>query len=119
MKRFYEKVAVKSSADGLKIDLDGRSLKTPAGKELAIDSSLLAEAIAEEWRAQEEEIVPESMPLTKLAFTAVDRVLPNREAVVEQIAGYVNSDVVCYRAAEPSDLVERQKKVMTWSIKEH
>jgi chaperone required for assembly of F1-ATPase len=66
-----------------------------------------------------ENIIPEAMPFTKLAFTAVDRVAPNRDAVIDQIAAFANSDVVCYRASEPSDLVERQQKdwdpVLDWA----
>jgi chaperone required for assembly of F1-ATPase len=69
----------------------------------------LAEAIAEEWRAQGETVNPETMPMMRLAATAIDRVAPQREAVIDTVAAYGGSDLLCYRAEEPADLVERQK----------
>lgn len=75
--------------------------------------------MAKEWRAAGERLDPQTMPCTKLAFTAVDRVSPNRDAVIEQISAYANSDVVCYRATTPSDLVKRQKEewdpILEWA----
>lgn len=108
LKRFYEHVGVVPVGNGYSIQLDGRPLRTPMQNSLTLNSQQLAEAVAEEWRVQDKEIVPETMPLTKLAFTAVDRVAPHKEAVVEQLAAYVNSDVVCYRATEPAELIKRQ-----------
>jgi chaperone required for assembly of F1-ATPase len=72
----------------------------------------LAEGIAEEWRAQHEKIRPETMMLTKLANTAIDRVAANRPAVVEQVLAFARSDLICYRAPGPDELVWRQTQ--TW-----
>jgi len=68
----------------------------------------LAKAIAEEWRAQENVIRTETMPLYAVAATAVDRVGPQRAAIIEQLLQYVATDLVCYRACEPADLVDEQ-----------
>ena len=48
------------------------------------------------------------MPLMRLAATAIDRVSDNRDAVVDEIAAYGETDLLCYRAAEPEDLKARQ-----------
>lgn len=111
MKRFYSQVAVAESVDGFGVRLDGRDLRTPAGQPLRIASRQLAEAVAEEWQSQGETVRPESMPLMQLASTAVDRVAPNRAAIIDQLVGYGGTDLVCYRADSPRDLVERQERV--------
>ncbi len=105
MKRFYKEVTV--SAAPFRILLDGRPVKTPARVPLELPTAALAEALAEEWRSQGDEIAPEAMTLTKLANTALDRVATMREAVIEQVAAYVN-DLLCYRAEHPADLVTMQ-----------
>src|SRR6185295_435816 len=68
----------------------------------------LAEAIAAEWHAQTEKIVPATMPLMGLAATAIDRIAPQPEHAIKEIVGYATTDLVCYRAERPADLVERQ-----------
>ena len=110
--RFYKDVSV-GSADGLHlILLDGKSVKTPNGATLALPSKALAHAIAEEWRAQEKTIKPQSLLLTKLANTAIDRVASNPAGACEQLLAVAKGDVVSYRAESPADLVERQ--ALTW-----
>jgi chaperone required for assembly of F1-ATPase len=78
---------------------------------LLVPKKKLADAIAGEWRAQETHIRIENMPLTKLAYTAIDRVAPQRVAVLEQVLSFGKTDLVCYRAPEPLDLVQRQKDI--------
>jgi chaperone required for assembly of F1-ATPase len=105
MKRFYKEVTV--SAAPFRILLDGRPVKTPARAPLELPTQALAEAVAEEWRVQGDEIVPDAMVLTKLANTALDRVAPMREGVIGQVTGFLN-DLLCYRAEHPADLVAMQ-----------
>jgi chaperone required for assembly of F1-ATPase len=104
MKRFYKEAAV---GEGNAVLLDGKSAKTPAHATLALPARALAEAIAEEWRRQGETMRPQTMPLTKLANTAIDRVAGREAEIVAQILGYAN-DLLCYRALAPKDLVARQ-----------
>jgi len=107
--RFYKEVSV-DTADGLyRVLLDGKPVKTPGGAALALPSGTLAQAIADEWRAQDTTIQPQTMLLTKLANTAIDRVAPNPAHAREQLLSIAKSDVVCYRAASPSELVRRQE----------
>jgi chaperone required for assembly of F1-ATPase len=70
----------------------------------------LADALAAEWQAQDGVIEPSTMPLTQLAVTATDRVAPQRAAVVEDLLNYAETDLVCYRAAGPADLVCEQQR---------
>lgn len=109
-KRFYKKVDVEALADGHAITLDGRPVRTPMKSKLQLPSRRLASAVAEEWDAQTETIDLASMALTGFANTALDRVRPRRKEVVDEIAGYAETDLLCYRAADPSDLVERQEQ---------
>ena len=108
MKRFYEKAAASPEPGGVAILLDGRPVKTPARNNLRLPTEELAEAIAEEWNAQGEEIDPRAMPLTGLANAAIDRVAPDPAAFARGLALYGESDLLCYRAEGPQALAERQ-----------
>ena len=105
MKRYYQDVAV---TDGHAVTLDGKPVKTPARRPLVLPNALIARAVAREWAAQGETVEPDSMPLMRLAATAIDRVADNRESVVDEISAYGETDSTCYRAAEPEDLRARQ-----------
>jgi chaperone required for assembly of F1-ATPase len=107
--RSYKEVSVASDAGLQRVLLDGKALKTPGGAVLMLPSKALAQAIAEEWRAQENVIQPGTMILTKLANTATDRVAPNLAKAREQILAFGKSDVVCYRAEAPAELVQYQE----------
>ena len=110
-KRFYKEAGVIEVADGLLgVELDGRPVKTPAGSNLAVSSWSLADAVAAEWAAQGETIDPHSMPLCKLSATAIDRLSNNRDEVVGITLKIAETDLLCYRAEEPADLVARQQE---------
>ena len=107
-KRFYER-AEATEADGRHgIALDGKPVRTPAGKPLALPGAALAGALAEEWAAQGEEIDRETMPLTRLACSALDLVPERRAEIVAEAAAYGETDLVCYRTDEPPALARRQ-----------
>lgn len=110
-RRFYREAAVAGGAEGWGLRLDGRPLKTPAKRAFHLPTAALAEALAAEWQAQGERLQPATMPLTALAFTAVDLVGPQRAGVVAEIADYGGTDLLCYRAERPPSLVERQQAV--------
>lgn len=105
MKRFYKDVAVSAERGIL---LDGRPVKTPARAALLLPNDAMARAVAEEWRAQGEEIDPRSMPVTGLANAAIDRVTPNPQEFAASLAQYGETELLCYRADSPPELVERQ-----------
>lgn len=118
-KRFYKLAAAAQAEDGFAVQLDGRSIRTPAGKPLRLPTLALAEAIAAEWEAQGEEIHPTSMPMMSLASTAIDRIAPDRVAIIEQMVNYAATDLLCYRTASPAELVERQTQgwqpILDWA----
>jgi len=111
MKRFYTQAGIARRDEGFVIALDGKTVRTPGGRILLIRSAALAEAVAAEWQAQGETIRPETMPLTQLASTALDRVIPNRAAIIAQLVTYAGTDLLCYRAEGPEDLVLRQERL--------
>lgn len=108
-RRFYEDVGVAAVGGVFRVTLDGRAVRTPKRAPLSVPTPELAEAVAAEWAAQGETIVPSSMPLTKLATSAVDLVPNHRKQVISEIAVYVATDLVCYRAEAPLELVARQR----------
>ena len=115
MKRFYKETSVDAAPDGggYRVLLDGRPMRTPAKAVLLLPNAELAEAIAAEWRAVpgSAEINVAHLPLTRLAATGLDRVGNQRDRVIEDTAKYAASDMLCYRAAEPATLVERQSRL--------
>lgn len=112
MKRFYKAAQAARSDTGFVIHLDGKPVRTPAGRPFTLgDFDRLAQEIAAEWDAQEQEIRPSTMPLTQLTATALDRVGPERTAIIEQMVAYAKTDLLCYRADAPQELAERQHNV--------
>ena len=109
--KFYKKSSVESADGSFSILLDGRSVKTPAGNTLAIASERLAREIAREWAAQQDTIEPHTMPLTAMACTMLDRIIPKQAAIKSQLLRFAETDLLCYRAQEPFDLTVRQHAV--------
>lgn len=109
MKRFYKTAQAVSRNGGWEVHLDGRAVRTPGRVVVRLPTEVLACAVADEWAAQDGEVKPRSMPFLRLACTALDRVTPQRHAVIAEIAAFGASDLLCYRAAEPADLVQRQQ----------
>ena len=110
MKRFYKEVSVGADGDGHRILLDGRPVHSPARRPLVLPDAALALAVAAEWRGQGETIEQAGMALTRLASTAVDRMPALRGAAIAELADYALTDLLCYRAAAPADLAERQRQ---------
>jgi chaperone required for assembly of F1-ATPase len=107
-KRFYQQVAVRADGLDAAVLLDGKPIRTPAKAPLVLPNAALAEAVAEEWRAQVMRIDPETMPLTKLANSAIDGVRGREEVVIDDILAFAGADLVCYRAEGPEELVALQ-----------
>jgi chaperone required for assembly of F1-ATPase len=110
MKRFWERAEIDEDGAGYIIRLDGKPMRLPSGEALLIGKRPLAEAIAAEWRSPAigVEITPNLLPLTQLAATARFRIAPAPADTAASIAAYARSDLLCYRAEEPPDLVRRQ-----------
>lgn len=119
VKRFYKDASVDDRSGIL---LDNRQMKTPKGLPFVLPTRALADAIAEEWRAQIDDIKPDTMPLTKLAYSAIDGASESA-AIAEQVAAYAKSDLLCYRAEHPDELVIRQAHqwgpILDWLAETH
>jgi chaperone required for assembly of F1-ATPase len=111
MRRVYARVETRSVDGSWGVALDGKPVRTPAKHELAVPGQALASEIAAEWDAQRDEVRPATMPLYRLAATAIDRTPARRDLVVAETADYAGTDLVCYRAAHPPALVARQHAV--------
>lgn len=118
-KKFYTSAGVAEGPDGFGITLDGKQVRTPGKNLLAAPTRDLAEAIAAEWDAQGENIDPMSMPLTRLANSVIDGVAGNVQAVADDAAKYLETDLLYYRAGFPEALVARQAEhwdpVLRWA----
>jgi chaperone required for assembly of F1-ATPase len=118
--RFYKRAHTGDTRDAsIAILLDGKPVLTPARRALAAPSHALAGAIAAEWDAQADVIDPACMPLTRLANAVIDAVSETPQPVAAEIAKYLGTDLLCYRADAPASLVEKQSQawdpVLAWA----
>lgn len=107
-KRFWKDTTVAEVEGGFTVLLDGRNVRTPAKALLVVPTKALAEQIRLEWDAQEGEIDPNVMPYTRGANAAIDKVRVQHAEVADMLADYGDSDLVCYRATYPQELVAKQ-----------
>jgi chaperone required for assembly of F1-ATPase len=120
VRRFYKQVEVApAEGGGFALRLDGRAARTPGKRALVAPTRAIAELIAVEWTGQGETIDPASMPATRLANTAIDGVADTPVETRAEVARYAGADLVCYRAAAPDALAERQAAafdpVLAWA----
>jgi chaperone required for assembly of F1-ATPase len=117
--RFYANAQTAAVAEGHAVRLDDKPVLTPARRVLAAPVPALAAAIAAEWDSQREVVDPGKMPLTRLANVIIDGVSERPLPVAAEIAKYLASDLLLYRAASPQGLVERQRlhwdPVLAWA----
>jgi len=122
-KRFYENVTVKAGDDGFVVMLDGRVLKTPGKANLTFKTETHAELVAAEWRAQSGEILPNTMPCTRLMNVAFEQTPSRRDELVKEFCAYAQTDLLCYRAQNPDDLAQRQNEnwqpILDWAAQAH
>jgi len=119
-KRFYKQAEVTPLDTGFTVELDGKGIKTPGRKPIIVPTENAAQLMADEWNAIETEINPLLMPATRLVNTAVDGVADEMQAVMEDVTRYAASDMLCYRADMPKELVEKQREhwdpVLDWVL---
>jgi chaperone required for assembly of F1-ATPase len=120
MRRFYKAVDTAPAEGGFAVRLDGRTPRSPAGERLILPTQALADLAAADWAAQGQNIVPDTMPAVRLAWTALALAEPEaRQAAIDRVADFAGADLVCYFADGPADLVERQERhwgpVIEWA----
>src|SRR5271168_5211775 len=84
-KRFYDKAEAAVTPEGYAVRLDGKPVRTPAGRVLAAPTPALAEALTAEWDAQRDVIDPAKMPLTRLANSIIDGVADRSGPVAAEV----------------------------------
>ena len=104
----WQDAAVAEEGASYAIHLDGKPIRTPQKRPLQVPTRALADAIVAEWKAQGDKVMPDTMPLTRYMNSVIDTVSFNRESVVDTIAAYAETDLLCYRAERPETLVLRQ-----------
>lgn len=118
-KRFWTQASASEEAGAHVVRLDGKPIRTPSRALLALPTAALAAAVAEEWNRQEEVLRPATMPMTRLANTALDRVAPEHDAVAAIVWAYGETDLLCYRAEGPEELARRQAEawdpILDWA----
>jgi len=118
-KVFWKEVSVAEAPEGFGIALDGRAIKTPAKAPLLLPTRALADLVAAEWAAQTGEVKPETMPATRAANAALDKVTGQFAEVAGLLTAYGETDLLCYRAEAPVELAERQRAgwdpLLAWS----
>lgn len=118
-RRFWKAAQVVAAEGGYGVALDGRPVRTPAKALLVVPTAPLAQRIAAEWDAQGDEIAPRSMPFTRSANAALDKVRVQHGEVAELVAAYGDADLLCYRATGPDSLVRRQAEqwdpILQWA----
>lgn len=107
-KRFWSQAAAEACAGGFTVRLDSRAVKTPAKAALVLPNFSMAQACADEWNAQHGVIKPETMPMTRYANSAIDKVAHHRIEVAAIVSAYGETDLLCYRATDPEGLIARQ-----------
>lgn len=107
-KRFWKAADIVADGDRWHVTLDGRQVKTPLKQTLHLPTRAMADAVAEEWQAQQDVVRPDTMPVTRSANAALDKVVPQRAEVAAMLAEYGATDLLCYRAGTPEELAQRQ-----------
>ena len=118
-RRFYETAEVAGTEEGFAVRLDGKPVRTPGRALLALPSAAAAALVAGEFAAQGETLDPMTMPVLRLANSAIDGVAADIQAVLDDIVRFSGSDLLCYRADSPALLVARQAEawdpVLDWA----
>jgi chaperone required for assembly of F1-ATPase len=121
-KRFYASAVVAEADGGFAVTLDGKPIRTPSGRQVVVPAREIADAVASEWNAQGEIIEPLTMPMTRLANSVIQGVIDRVEAVADDAAKYLGSDLLFYRAGHPEGLVAREAEhwdpVLYWAASE-
>lgn len=123
MKRFYKEVSVVKEGEGYAVHLDGKPIRTPSKSILIASHENMAALSKAEWDAQGDKIDHTTMPVTQLLNTKQDRISGQRGALEDEVLKYINTDLLCYRADAPEELVARQDKIwqphLDWFSKQY
>ncbi len=111
MRRFYKDVSVSLEGSGWRVQLDGKSIRTPAKAAQIVPREALAQVMALEWSAQSAEIDPAAFILRDMADYAIDVVARDPAAAAANLLRFAETDTLCYRAEAGEALHDRQIEV--------
>ena len=119
LKRFWEQAHVVKAEGGFTVHLDKRPLKTPMKRPLIVPSEAFAAEIAAEWQAIEGKVDHATLPYTQFAHAGLDQAVDERKEIAAKISLYGETDLLCYRAEAPHELIKRQAEawdpLLAWS----
>jgi len=100
---------------------DGAPMQTPGKLPFAVPTQALADAITAEWKEAKGKFSTTKMPLTALAYTAIDRIGNQKEMIVEVLMAYIDTDTLSYRATGSENLAKVQDEqwtpILAWAKK--
>ena len=111
MKKFWETIEIKKkTSKEFYILLDDKKLKTPLKNELVLSNYLIAKEVLKEWDQSSDIIKTDDLVFYGLLSTAIDRVREEKNSYINDIINFIDTDLICYRADNPIDLVSFQNK---------
>ncbi len=110
-KRNYAAVTVEQTEAGWAVHLDRQALTSPRGVAIVAPTQELAARLAREWDEQGEWIVPAAMPVMRLVSVALDHTPARREALIQELTRYLETDLVCHVDDDDAALRARQDEV--------
>ena len=111
MKKFWKKIEIRqSSSKKFHLLLDNKKLTTPMKKELVLPSEILVNEVLREWDQNSDNINIDDLVFYGVLSTAIDKVNLEKEAYVNDIIDFIDTDLICYRAESPNDLIALQNK---------
>ena len=92
------------------VQINGKTAKTPEGNLMELPTSKLAQIILKNYKSYKTKRNNTIVSPIRLANTAIDMVAKDKNNYIKQLCSYANSDLVCYFASSPEDLVKKQNK---------
>ena len=112
MKKFWKKIEIRqSSSKKFHLLLDNKKLTTPMKKELVLPSEILVNEVLREWDQNSDNINIDDLVFYGVLSTAIDKVNLKKDAYVNDIIDFIDTDLICYRAESPNDLIALQNKI--------
>ena len=111
MKKFWKKIEIRQfSSKKFHLLLDNKKLTTPMKKELVLPSEILVNEVLREWDQNSDNINIDDLVFYGVLSTAIDKVNLEKDAYVNDIIDFIDTDLICYRAESPNDLIALQNK---------
>ena len=111
MKKFWKTVEVSElTTNSYQILLDKKILKTPMQNDLIFTNYRISYETSLEWDINSDELDTDEMIFFGIFSTAIDRIVNDRVLYINEIMKFVDTDLICYKADKPDELVELQNK---------